>query len=89
MDEPYARPGRAEIAARLGVPDDERYMSVGLFAALPSGVHHAVWKALAEGRIDAVPAEPGTPNGILRYDRAQVVAIMAGLAGAQVAPWLT
>ncbi len=78
MLEPYGRPDRAEIAARLGVPDDGLYMTVEEFADLPSDVHHAVWKAHAEGQICSLAVSRAI-NTIYRYDRAQVLAIAAGL----------
>jgi non-ribosomal peptide synthetase component F len=60
------------------VSDDE-YMTLAEFAALPSAVHHAVWRAWAEHRIDAVPVTPSTTSTTYRYDRAQVQAIARGL----------
>lgn len=53
----------------------DEYMTVTEFAALPSDVHHAVWKAYAERRIDAVPAHPSTTGTIYRYRRDQVMDI--------------
>ena len=42
------------------------------FAGLPSDAQQAVWRAHSEGRVDAVPVSAGSPDGMLRYHRAQV-----------------
>jgi hypothetical protein len=61
-------------------PGDDRYMTPAQFAGLPSSVHHAVWQAHADGRVNAVPS---TPRGLmLRYRRDQVEALMGELAEA-------
>lgn len=56
--------------------DDSEYMTVAEFAALPSDAQIAVWQAHAGRRVDAVPE-----GQVLRYRRAQVLALTAGLAG--------
>lgn len=53
------------------MPDDREYMTVAEFAALPAEAQHAVWKAHAERRVDAVPE-----GQVLRYHRAQVLALL-------------
>jgi hypothetical protein len=60
--------------------DDRDYMSIWEFSQLPPEAHHAVWKAHADGLIDAIPATDGQPDGIQRYHAEQVRAILAGLA---------
>lgn len=62
------------MTAVTTVADDE-YMTVEEFAALSSDVHHAVWKAHAEHRIDAVPARPYVSGSVCRYNREQVLEI--------------
>jgi len=58
----------------------DEYMTGDEFAGLPSEVHHAVWQAYAERRIDAVPACPSTTGTVYRYHRAQVQEIARELA---------
>lgn len=60
------------------------YMSPDEFAGLPSDVHHAVWRAATEGRIDCVPVLPGSPSAARLYRREQVQAIAASLTVAVV-----
>jgi hypothetical protein len=50
-------------------------MTVEEFAALPSDVHHAVWQAARECRIDAVPVS--AQGTTCRYRRSQVLALQA------------
>lgn len=58
--------------------DDREYLTVDEFAALPSAAHHAVWRAQAERRVDVVPV-----HDVLRYHRAQVLAILRELESAR------
>lgn len=51
------------------------YMTPEEFAALPSAVHHAVWRAHAAGRIDAARWATG-PGSTLVYSRAQVLELL-------------
>jgi hypothetical protein len=53
-------------------------MSLWEFGFLPASVRHAVWRAHAEGRVDAVPA-----GQVLRYRRSQVLALLYGTAAAR------
>ncbi|MGH6656555.1 MAG: hypothetical protein ACRDVE_15290 [Actinocrinis sp.] len=57
--------------------DGDPYMTVAEFAALPSDLHHAVWLAAAQGRMEFLDAGPGSTR---RYRRAQVLALLAGTA---------
>lgn len=59
--------------------DPRAYMAPDEFAALPAGVHHAVWRADAEHRIDAVPASAAPRGSTMLYRRDQVQAIADGL----------
>ena len=59
------------------MPDLSEYMTVDEFAALPSEANFAVWRAHAEKRVAAVPASAATPNGMRRYHRAQVKAVLS------------
>lgn len=54
----------------------DEYLTVEEFAALPSDAQNAVWSA----DIDVIPAVPAIPNGIRRYHRAQVQALLAETA---------
>jgi hypothetical protein len=56
------------------VPDE--YMSAWEFSWLPADVQHAVWRAHAEHRIDALEPDTGTSR---RYNRSQVLAIQERL----------
>jgi hypothetical protein len=62
---------------------DADYMSTWEFAELPADVHHAVWAAHRDGRIDAIPYTQGQPGGVLRYRADRVREIAAGLAAAR------
>lgn len=59
------------------------YMLPDEFARLPADVHHAVWRAAAEHRIDAVPSMPSVSGCTMLYHRDQVQAIAAGLEAAR------
>jgi hypothetical protein len=50
---------------------DDEYMTVEEFAALTSDEQHAIWKAHAERRIDAIPE-----CNVKRYHRAQARAVL-------------
>lgn len=58
------------------MPDE--YMSLWEFRFLPADTRHAVWRAHAEGRVDAIPA-----GDVLRYRRSQVLALLYGTAAAR------
>lgn len=58
------------------------YMTPAEFAALPSALHHAVWAAHAEGRIDAAPWSPMQPGSTRVYNRAQVLELLRETAEA-------
>lgn len=59
--------------------DPRVYMTPAEFAALPADVHHAVWQAAAEHRVDTVPSIPCGRGCSMLYRRDQVQAIAAGL----------
>jgi hypothetical protein len=55
------------------MPDLSKYMTPEEFAALGPAAHHAVWRADAQGRIDAASRSKGDPKV---YNRAQVRALL-------------
>lgn len=57
--------------------DDPEWLTVAEFAELDSDAQHAVWKAHAEKRVAAVSL-----NGLRRYRRRDVEAVLAELEGA-------
>ena len=63
--------------------DDREYLTAAEFAALPSDAHHIVWQAHADGKVSAVPAITGAGNGMRRYRRAQVRAVLREAAEAR------
>ena len=56
--------------------DERDFMTPREFASMPSDVQHAVWAAHREGRVDAIRASAGSASGMLRYHRAQVLALL-------------
>jgi hypothetical protein len=65
------------------VDDLGEYMTLAEFAALDSDAHHAVWRAHAEGRVDAVPSsKPATACARL-YNRAEVLELLREMAEAR------
>lgn len=90
MADLYRRPSRDEIAARVTAEPPRapepptpagKYMTPAEFAGLGSDAHHAVWRAAAEGRIDAAPWSQGQRGGHRVYNRAQVRKLLADAAG--------
>lgn len=59
--------------------DLSEYMTPREFAALSSDAHHAVWRAHAEHRVDAVPALASAPSHVRLYHRGQVRALLTEL----------
>lgn len=59
---------------------NSEYMTPEEFAALPSAVHHAVWQAVADKRIDGRSNAPGDPHV---YNRAQVLELARETAAAR------
>ncbi len=56
--------------------DDREFMTPREFAALPSDAQHAVWGAHAKRRVEAIRTSAGSANGMLRYHRGQVMALL-------------
>ncbi len=56
--------------------DDREYMTPREFAALTSDARHAVWDAHANRRVEAIRTSAGSANGMLRYHRGQVMALL-------------
>lgn len=54
---------------------DREYMTPDEFAVLGSDAQHAVWRAHAEGRVDATPRQ-----NIRQYHRVQVLELLARIA---------
>ena len=56
--------------------DDREYMTPREFSALTSDAQHAVWDAHAKRRVEAIRTSAGSANGMLRYHRGQVLALL-------------
>jgi len=63
--------------------DLSEYMTPAEFADLGSAAHHAVWRAHAERRIDAVYWLPSRSGSIRLYNRAQVLELLRETAVAR------
>jgi hypothetical protein len=67
----------------MAMPDLDGYMTPEEFADLPSGAHHAVWRAAAERRVDWKLASEGSASGARVYHREQVLALLRETAEAR------